>query len=119
MAMANLGLFLIGFGQNALIYYAISIINEVVSRDWESKLTGSLICCQTVDGIVSSLVFSWVKHWRYASLYCILLPFVLLLIGFIFLYEDTPMSLLKTKNWEKICASLNRIGSGSTREKTI
>ena len=101
IAMANAGLFLMGFGQNALIYYAISIINEVVSRDWESKMTGSFICWETLGGIISSLVFSWVKHWRYASIYCILLPFVLLLIGFFFLYEDTPMSLLKTKKHEQ------------------
>ena len=73
-------------------------------------MAGSFACCETIGGIISSLVFSWVKHWRYASLYCILLPFALVLIGFIFLYEDTPMSLLRTKNVEKICASLNRIG---------
>ena len=35
---------------------------------------------------------------------------MLVLLGLICLFEDTPLSLLKTKNVQKICASLNRIG---------
>ena len=39
-----------------------------------------------------------------------LIPFALQLVCFLLIYEDAPLSLLKTKNTKKICASLNRIG---------
>ena len=40
----------------------------------------------------------------------ILLPLTLLLLLTIFIFQDTPYSLLKSKSAKEICESLNRIG---------
>ena len=73
-------------------------------------MTGSFICFATIGGIIVSLMFEWLKHWRHVGLYFMLPLFILELLGFAFIYEDTPLSLLKTKDVNKVCAALNRIG---------
>ena len=48
-----------------------------------------------------------------------LIPYFLIFVFTILVFEDTPQSLLKTKTAKEICESLNRIGRINSGEDNL
>ena len=110
MAVAAVGLFVLGLGNFTIVRFAYAIISEITERGLASKFTSCLPVGVTTGGIVLSYFYTLVKHWRFMTLYFQLIPSAILLLITFFLLEDPPESLLKTKDSERIRQALNKIG---------
>ena len=77
-------------------------------------MIGSLMGGTTLGGLLSSFAFEELKDWRLVGSYCLIVSSSLLFIVTYIFLEETPKFLLKTKNGQKVCIALNRIGKINT-----
>ena len=119
MAIAAVGLFILGLGNFTIVRFSFAIISSITERELANKFISCLPLGVTTGGIILSYFYTLVKHWRFMTLYFQLIPSILLLLATFFLLEDPPESLLKTKNLERIRNALNKIGRINTGEDNI
>ena len=119
MALAIISLFILGFGLASPYWYCISMVTEITEPRLSKSFTSTIDGAFSFGGILVSLMYGWVKDWRYVSLYLILIPGIIMwIITFLFV-EDTPYSLIKSKSVAEICRSLNRIGKINKGEDNL
>ena len=73
ITMANLGWFLVGFGMNGQMYYTVSIINEVVSPELESKVDRIiyvLVVCSFFNFFLVKILEKGCSIFHVSSFYC-------------------------------------------------
>ena len=64
-------------------------------------------------------MYGLIKDWRQVTLYFICISYTIMFLLVLFIFQDTPQSLLKTKTAKEICAALNRIGKMNLGEENI
>ena len=73
------------------------IITEIVDPFLSQRFITTIVAWLIVGCLFTGFVFSEIAHWRQATLFLLFIPYAVLLIAFLLLFQDTPQSLLKTK----------------------
>ena len=119
LEVACIGFFLLGLAYLCPTQLGVALISEFTEKTLSTKFTGSLIIGSTVAGMLVPLGYVLVPHWRYFSLYFVLIPAVLIFLCSWLILEDTPHELMKTKDAAEICRVLNRIGNINKGEPNL
>lgn len=73
----------------------------------------------TLSAVVISLAYNYLQNWRSVTLCLLVLVSALILFLTVFFLEDSPSSMIKSRNVAYTCSILNRIGKINKGEENI
>lgn len=111
MTMAIIGLFLINFGCSPIYRTLQVIISEITEPVLKQKFIGSLMGALSVGTLLSGVLYPAIKHWRFSSLYCGLIPSIIITVLILIFLEDTPKFILRNGSAAKAAKIFNRIAA--------
>lgn len=107
--MAVIGLFLAGSGSESAIRVTMAVLTEVAEFNIRQKYSVALEIAFGAGSVLVPIAYYLIENWRIINLLLILVPAGILMLLYIFYFEETPKFLLNKSN-EEAMRALNKIG---------